>query len=126
MSELVAKAREAARGARALLDIGELNGAVSRAYYAMFEMARAVLRDIDPKLAAAKTHTTIIARFSKHVVKEKALPQELGRALRRVFDARIAADYSDVPTTREQAEEVIEVMEQFLDALSRRDINSSK
>ena len=113
MSELLTRARTAARSAHLLLGAGDWRGAVDRAYYAMFDLAKHALREVDPKLAVARKHTTIIARFSKHVVQEKGYPRDLGRALRRVFDARLVADYSDAATTREQATEVVEAMERF-------------
>ena len=95
MNELAARAETAARAARLLLDQGDYVGAVSRAYYAMFDLARAQLRDIDPKLAAAKTHTSIIARFSKHLVQERGLPREIGRTL----DAHSTRDFwRSIPT----------------------------
>lgn len=100
-----------------LLDAGDYRGAVHRAYYAMFDLARHVLRDIDPKLAVAKRHSTIIARFSKHMVQERGYPRELGRVLREVFDERLVADYSDRAPTLEQATEVIEAMERFFAAI---------
>jgi uncharacterized protein (UPF0332 family) len=40
---LLAKARESLASARADLEAGRLNGASSRAYYAMFHAARAAL-----------------------------------------------------------------------------------
>jgi uncharacterized protein (UPF0332 family) len=119
MNKLVTRARAAARSARLLLDEGDTIGAVSRAYYAMFDLARAALRDIDPKLAAAKTHATIISRFSKHMVQDRGFPQELGRALRRAFDARLVADYSDTATIIEVAKEVVDAMDQFLAAVTK-------
>jgi uncharacterized protein (UPF0332 family) len=119
MSKLVTRARAAARSARLLLDEGDTIGAVSRAYYAMFDLARAALHDIDPKLAAAKTHATIISRFSKHMVQDRGFPQNLGRALRRAFDARLVADYSDTATTIEEAKEVVDAMDEFLAAVTK-------
>jgi len=119
MNELVARARASARSARLLLETGDTIGAVSRAYYAMFDLARAALRDIDPKLAAAKTHATIISRFSKHIVKEKGYSPELARALRRAFDARLVADYSYDTVTMEVAAEVVDGMDRFLADITR-------
>jgi len=66
-----------------LLDAGDYRGAVNRAYYAMFDLARHTLRAVDPKLAAAKKHSTIIARFSKYMIQERGYPREIGQTLRR-------------------------------------------
>ncbi len=57
------KARRAAKSARALAASGDAEGAINRAYYAMFDAARAVLHHIDPASAAAKTHSTVLRRF---------------------------------------------------------------
>lgn len=118
MSDLGADARMGARSARMLLDAGDYRGAVNRAYYAMFDLARHTLRAVDPKLAAAKKHSTIIARFSKHMVQEKGYPREVGRILRKVFDARLVGDYADTAPTSEQANEVIEAMERFFEVMA--------
>lgn len=40
-SELMAKARRAVLSAKVLLDVGDADGACNRAYYAMFDAARA-------------------------------------------------------------------------------------
>ena len=40
---LMAKADKASSSARALLDLGDVDGAANRAYYAMFDAARAAL-----------------------------------------------------------------------------------
>jgi uncharacterized protein (UPF0332 family) len=117
MSDLLAKANGAARSARILFDAGEFDGAISRAYYAMFDLARVVLKDIDPKLAVAKTHSTIIARFSKHLAQNRNL-QGHGRALRQAFDARVVADYADLTISREEAARIIDLMEKFFAALA--------
>ena len=121
MSELASQARMAARSARILLDQGDYVGAVSRAYYAMFDLARATLREIDPKLAAAKTHTTIIARFSKHLVRDRGLPRDVGRSLRRAFNARLLTEYSETSVAFEQAERAVEAMERFFEAVASKE-----
>jgi len=117
MNELVARARMSARSARSLLEAGDYNSAISRAYYAMFDLARAELLDIDPKLVEAKTHATIIRRFSKYLVEERGLPRQLGRALRGVFDARLGTEYAQVVATAEEAKAAVEAMELFLDGI---------
>jgi uncharacterized protein (UPF0332 family) len=103
MSDLIERALASARSARMLLDAGDYNSAISRAYYAMFDLARAELFRIHPTLLEAKTHVAIIRRFSKHFVEQRGRPRELGRALRRVFDARQDTEYSQVMATAEQA-----------------------
>jgi uncharacterized protein (UPF0332 family) len=102
-----------------LLEAGDYNSAISRAYYAMFDLARDQLLAVNPKLAETKTHATIIRRFSKHLVEERGLPRELGQALRRVFDARLATEYSQMAATAGEARVVVDAMEQFLEGLAK-------
>jgi uncharacterized protein (UPF0332 family) len=112
------KAREAARSSRVLLEAADPNGAVNRAYYAMFHVARAALGDIDPELAITKRHATVIGRFARYMVKERGLDAELGRAFSLAFDLRIIADYHQESVDPADAREVIQGMETFLEAVA--------
>jgi uncharacterized protein (UPF0332 family) len=84
----------------------------------MFDMARAVLADIDPDLATAKRHQTVIRRFSEQMVRKRGLDPETGRSFRKAFDARAIADYGTAEVDLDRAATVVEAMEQFLAALS--------
>jgi len=82
LEALMAKAARACASARALLDLGDVDGACNRAYYAMFDAARAAL------LASAapvethmgKTYSGLIAAFGLYLVKDGPIPRELGPA----------------------------------------------
>ena len=116
MSALPKKAMAAAATARQV--VGEdPDTAVGRAYYAMFDVARMLLRDRDPELAAAKTHATIIRRLSLLIVENHGLSAELGRTLNRAGDYRRIADYGDVSVTPADAQAVIAAMDQFFAAI---------
>lgn len=119
MSELVVRARASIHSARLILEAGDANSAISRAYYGMFDLARAALLAIDPKLVVAKTHATIISRFSRHLVKDRDFPRELGKALRRAHDLRLVSDYSQSLATSDDARGVVEAAEQFLAAVTK-------
>jgi uncharacterized protein (UPF0332 family) len=119
MSELVARARASVHSARLILDAGDTNGAISRAYYGMFDLARAALWSIDPKLIVTKTHATIISRFSRHMVKDRGFSRELGKALRRAHDLRLVTDYSQSMATKDDARGVVEAAERFLAAVTK-------
>ncbi|MHB8253387.1 MAG: HEPN domain-containing protein [Acidiferrobacter sp.] len=60
--DLMAKARQAAASAKVLLDTGDADGACNRAYYAMFDAARAALMasgaPTEPEIA--RTHSGLI------------------------------------------------------------------
>jgi uncharacterized protein (UPF0332 family) len=104
--ELMAKADRALTSASTLLHDGDTDGACNRAYYAMFDAARAALiaskAPVPPEIA--KTHSGLIAAFSLHLVKPGKFPVELGRALNRAEDLRLVADYKgDLVNTEDAA-----------------------
>ena len=88
MTGLMSRSQSALTEARVLLNAGLSNGAVSRAYYAMFFAARAALKSIDPDLEQAKTHATLLRRFSRHVIKEHGADAKLSSMIRKAFDLR--------------------------------------
>jgi uncharacterized protein (UPF0332 family) len=113
--ELWDKALEAAKEARALQAANLPNGAVSRADYAAFTAARALLvskAGID--VMKIRRHAAVHKLSSEHLVRPGLLSPELGRDLRALFEDRADADYSTTSVSREDAEHAIAVMERFL------------
>jgi len=106
-----------ARSARLLLDSGDLISAVNRAYYAMFDAARAALSAIDPKLLNTKTHATLIRRFGKHLVEERGFDRTLGRLFSQTEGVRIGVDYEDDPIDENTVGKIIEGAELFVAAV---------
>jgi len=84
------RADKALRAAKRLLEDGEPEDAVSRAYYAMFHAARAVLFQ---KGVIAKTHRGVHTMFGLHIVKAGLLSKEFGDMLSDAFDMRQTGDY---------------------------------
>jgi len=80
-SDLIDKAERAAASARILLDEGDIDGACNRAYYAMFDAARAaMLAASSPVRAeATRTHSGLITAFSLEFVKTGRVDAALGR-----------------------------------------------
>ncbi len=68
----MAKADRACASARALLDLGDVDGACNRAYYAMFDAARAALLASGASVTAdtGKTHSGLIKAFGDHLIKQ--------------------------------------------------------
>lgn len=91
----MAKAIRAAESAQLLLNTGDLDGACNRAYYAMFDAARAALlaAGVQSGAEVPRTHGGVIAAFSLHLVKPGRVSLELGRALNRAEEIRLVADY---------------------------------
>ncbi|MDE2289792.1 MAG: HEPN domain-containing protein [Burkholderiales bacterium] len=78
------KAARACLSARALLDLGDVDGACNRAYYAMFDAARAALlaSNAPVKLDIGKTHKGVLNAFSEHLIKPGLVAKEMGRLLK--------------------------------------------
>ena len=104
----------AAKSAELLLQIGDTDGAVNRAYYAMFHAARSTLECINPELVVSKRHSTIIARFAQYVVRWRGLDPALGRSFNVTFDQRLIADYEREKTAEDDAREIVTDMQKFL------------
>jgi len=113
------RAEKALRSAKLLLEYDELEDAVSRAYYAMFHAAKAILFN---KGIQAKTHKGIISLFGEHIVKKGTLNEKHADMLRRAFDLRQKSDYELyaeldkklVKTTIKNAEEFIAKIKETL------------
>jgi uncharacterized protein (UPF0332 family) len=119
-AELIVRARRSAASATVLFDVGDLNGACNRSYYAMFDAARAaLLAGREPiKSELIKTHSGLIAAFSLHLIKPGHIPMQYGKSLRQVDQIRLLADYSDEDVDREMAISVIEQANRFVDAVT--------
>lgn len=106
---LMSKAVRASASARALLDLGDVDGACNRAYYAMFDAARAALlaagAPVQPDLG--KTHAGLIAAFGLQLVKNGPITKELGRLLKRAEEIRLVADYKGDSVELEDAREMV-------------------
>ena len=120
--DLMTKARRALASANKLLQDGDNDGACNRAYYAMFDSARAALiaskAPVSPEIA--KTHSGLIAAFSLHLVKPGLFPVELGRAFNRTEDLRLVADYKGDPITEEESLWALQHAKTFLEEVEKR------
>lgn len=120
--DLMTKARRALASADKLLQDGDNDGACNRAYYTMFDAARAALiaskAPVPPEVA--KTHSGLIAAFSLHLVKPGLFPVELGRAFNRTEDLRLVADYKGDSLTEEEALWALQHAQTFLEEVEKR------
>lgn len=117
---LMAKARTACASARALLDRDDTDGACNRAYYAMFDAARAALLATGAEVATnvGKTHSGVLTAFSLHLVKDGPVPREIGRLLKQAEEIRIVADYSGDSIGPDDARRLVEAAETFVTTLA--------
>lgn len=113
---LMAKAVRACASARALLDLDDVDGACNRAYYAMFDAARAALlasgAPVKPHIG--KTRSGLISAFGEHLVKNGPISKEMGRLLKRAEEIRIVADYKSDSVELVDARELVEQAEVFV------------
>jgi uncharacterized protein (UPF0332 family) len=87
---LVTKARENIEAANLLAESGYIDVAVTRAYYAMFYCAQALLAK---KEIVGSTHKRIISAFGKELVRTGEVPAALHRYLIEAQRERHLADY---------------------------------
>lgn len=113
--DLMAKAVQAAVSAKVLLDTGDADGASNRAYYAMFDAARAALLASGHEVG--KTHKGVLNAFSDRLVKNGPLPKELGRLLKHAETFRYVADYEGDPVELGDAQEMVTQAETFVAAM---------
>lgn len=119
ISVAIEKGQAALRQARILNDSHEYDGAVSRAYYAAFHYASAVLltRGLE-----ALSHQGLVRMFNLHFIKTGQFPKRYSTILSHAQKAREESDYQgEIPFTEEDAvtrlrevEEFVSYLEQFL------------
>ena len=118
---LFQKAHRNIRSAKLLLVDGDYDSAVSRAYYAMFYIAEALL--LSKGLAYSK-HSAVIAAFGREFAKSGVMPLEFHAHLRAASEARNISDYqlashlTEDETTQHisRAEGLLAVAREFLRA----------
>ena len=117
--ELLNKSRDSIRAGWVLMREGFPSFAASRAYYAMFYAAQALL---EGEGLSFSRHSAVIAAFGRHFAKTNRLPAEFHRYLLDAMTARHEGDYAPSPTIGaddarvhlERAEEFLEKAEGFL------------
>lgn len=112
---LMAKAVQAAASAKVLLDAGDADGACNRAYYAMFDAARAALSAVGHGIG--KTHRGVINAFSDRLVRNGPVSKETGRLLKLAEAFRHVADYGGDPVGLDDARQIVEHAQTFVAAM---------
>jgi len=119
---LMRKAVTALSSAKLLPKSGDADGACNRAYYTMFDAARASLMAFQKsdEVLTIKTHSGLISNFSFQLVKPGLMDLELGKALNKVEDLRLIADYKGDAITLEDAGWAVEQADLFVAAVRSR------
>ncbi len=89
--KLLNKASRSIRAAEKLLADRDIDFAASRAYYAMFYIAEALLNERELKF---KKHGGVHSAFAEQFVKTKELDPKFHSWLADAFDERIQGDYN--------------------------------
>ena len=119
-ASLIERAKKYLKSSRTLLVDGDYESSVSRAYYAMFYSAEAVLLT---KNLSFSSHRGVISAFGEYFVKTDTFPRGMGRELNRAFEKRQLGDYEytfvisedEVREILEQGKHFVERMIQYLE-----------
>lgn len=111
---LLAKARRSVAAGRRLASDGDLDFAVSRAYYAMFYVAQAFLLGRERRFSK---HSAVIAAFGQEFARNDEALREFHHGIVEAQDARNAGDYQiDVILTAEDVQVHLDRAERFIRA----------
>ena len=112
INKLIHKGDQSLEAARRLFNDGYYGFSVSRAYYAMFYLAQALL--LIKELSFSK-HSAVIAALGQHFVRTELFPEQLYQHLRHAFDQRNISDYEiDREVSREEAASLLDKAEAFI------------
>ncbi len=116
---LIAKAIRAGESANLLLADGDIDGACDRAYYAMFNAARAALLAANVGITQdiGKTHSGLISAFGLQLVKTGRIPNEFGKSLNRAEEIRLIADYKGDSVEFVDANELVLQADRFVETM---------
>ncbi|HWW66835.1 MAG TPA: HEPN domain-containing protein [Solirubrobacterales bacterium] len=112
--EFMDQARERAIAAQELLDAGHLEAAVSVAYYAMLNAARAALSEDDRH---ARTHRGAWNLFRERYVMTDAFDDALYRLSQHAQTAREGADYEAATPSEDEAKRYVDGAADFVAAI---------
>lgn len=101
---LLDKAQRSLAAAKSLIQQGFFDFAVSRAYYAMFYVAEALL---DQEGLSFSSHAAVISALGQYLARPGKVPIEFHRQLLDAQAQRTRADYDPQPDISQQDAEII-------------------
>ena len=117
IESLIQRALKYLRSAEILLKERDYESSVSRAYYAMFYSAQAVLLT---KNLSFSSHKGVISSFGEHFIKTGIFQKEMGRELNRAFEKRQIGDYEYKFVISKEAEEILVDGKKFVENIIQR------
>lgn len=114
--DAIARAERYLKTADMLIEDGDYESSVSRSYYAMFFVARALLRQVGSE---PQTHSGIRNQFGLQFVKEGPLSERFAGMLNDAEEMRTLADYAEeFVLTKENAQVTLRDAEDFVEQMS--------
>lgn len=101
---LLDKSQRSIDAAQSLSERGFYDFAVSRAYYAMFYLAEALL---DQEGLAFSSHAAVISNFGQYLARPGKIPVEYHRQLIDAQAQRTRADYDPQPNLTQQDADIL-------------------
>lgn len=101
---LINKSRLSIDAAQSLIERGFYDFAVSRAYYAMFYVAEALL---DREGLSFSSHAAVISGFGQYLARSGKIPAQYHRQLIDAQAQRTRADYDPQPNLSQQDAEIL-------------------
>jgi len=117
---LTRKSQRAMRSARLGLDDGDPALAIDRAYFAMFNIARAALLCAGvPEERLPYEHKELIAAFRQYSVQTGQIDRDLAGVLNKTENLRLQADYTGADIDPQFAAEAVRRAEVFVRTIER-------
>jgi len=91
VKQLVKKGEEKIESAQILLNNDQFDDSISRSYYAVFLISKALLLLLGSE---PKTHSRMITMLSLKAIKEGIIPIEIGKDISHLLEARQNSDYA--------------------------------
>ncbi|HMS01194.1 MAG TPA: HEPN domain-containing protein [Anaerolineales bacterium] len=114
VEELLDKARRSIKTAQKIFKDGEVDFAGSRAYYALFYIAEALLLE---RGLAFSSHSAVIANFGKEFARTQTLNPKFHNYLIKAQDRRNIGDYAiGSHLTEDEVREILDWAKEFLKA----------
>lgn len=115
----IGRSQGALRSAETLLKEKEYSDSISRSYYAMFHMAKALVLCEGKD---AKTHKGLLSLFGQEFVKTGEIEKYVGNLIKELQEARVRSDYEyefipleqDAQEALNDAKEFTKVLEDYI------------
>ena len=111
------QAKTALADARVLLaNGGTAQSVINRAYYSMFYAALGLLQRNE---LVPKKHSGVLRHFDKEYILSGKIDRRFSKDIHAAFDLRMMSDYQAVSATMEEARDLVERAQAFIEAAEK-------